>query len=132
LFAVDINHIQSKYPSLVLPSNNIVNFYSIDSNCDKTVDVLSFEIDTSHIHYEPLEREIFSQECTVHCNHPTVSLNMMHTINCNTVTESPNPERTNNSKKTMMLNKWKNGDFIIDFHRVVGSPSKNVGSLTTN
>jgi hypothetical protein len=43
-----------------LHDNNIVNLYLTGSNCDKIVDVLSFETQTIHVHYEPLLREKYS------------------------------------------------------------------------
>jgi hypothetical protein len=51
-----------------LHGNNIVNLYSVGSNCDKTVDVLSFETHTFHIHYEPFLREKYSEIRDEHCN----------------------------------------------------------------
>jgi hypothetical protein len=51
-----------------LHGSNIVNLYSAGSNCDKTVDVLSFETHTVHIHYEPLLREKYSEICDEHCD----------------------------------------------------------------
>jgi hypothetical protein len=51
-----------------LHGNNIVNLYSANSNCDKTIDVLSFETHTVHVHYEPLLREKYSEICDEHCD----------------------------------------------------------------
>jgi hypothetical protein len=49
-------------------ANSIANYYNAHSNYDKTIDVMSFETNTSHIHYEPLVRKNCSQECTLHSN----------------------------------------------------------------
>jgi hypothetical protein len=51
-----------------LHGNNIVNLYFAGSNCDKIVDVLSFETHTVHVHYEPLLREKYSEICDQHCD----------------------------------------------------------------
>jgi len=43
-----------------LHGNNIVNLYSTNLNCDKIIDVLSFEIDIVYVHYDPLLREKYN------------------------------------------------------------------------
>jgi hypothetical protein len=44
---------------------SIVECYYVDSNSNKTIDIMSFEIDTSHIHYEPLATQNCNEGCTL-------------------------------------------------------------------
>jgi hypothetical protein len=89
LFQVNIQ----VYSSL---ANNIVNYYATNSNCDKTIDVISFETDTSHIHYEALVRQNCNQECTFHCSQVAISLNMVDGVNYHMITGTLNPTCKNN------------------------------------
>ena len=43
-----------------------VHSWVIDSNCDRTIDILSLKIDTTHIHYEPLVGHIGSSWLNFH------------------------------------------------------------------
>ena len=44
-----------------LHGSNIVNLYSVGLNCDKTINVLSFETHKIHVHYDPLLRDKYSE-----------------------------------------------------------------------
>jgi hypothetical protein len=56
-------------------TNNIANFYFPNSNSDITFDVMSFETNASHIHYEPLLKERCEHECIANCDHLTIRPN---------------------------------------------------------
>jgi hypothetical protein len=55
-----------------LHGSNIVNLYCTNSNCNRTIDVLSFETYTVDVHYEPLLRERYSDICDEHCDQWTM------------------------------------------------------------
>ena len=53
-----------------------VHSWSIDSNYDRTIDILSQKTDTTHIHYEPLISHIGSSGLKVHATQTTSNLHM--------------------------------------------------------
>ena len=52
----------------------IVDSWVIDSNYDRTIDILSLKTDTTHIHYEPLLGHISSSGLTMHATQMTSNL----------------------------------------------------------
>jgi hypothetical protein len=67
-------------------AGSIVQSYIIHSKSDKTIDIMSFEIDTSHIHYEPLVTQNCNEGCTFHCNQVAVNVDMVDVGNCHSIT----------------------------------------------
>jgi hypothetical protein len=67
-------------------AGSIVQSYIVDSKSDKTIDIMSFEIDTSHIHYEPLVTQNCNEGCTFHCNQVAVNVDMVDVGNCHSIT----------------------------------------------
>jgi hypothetical protein len=59
-----------------------VHSWVIDSNCDRTIDILSLKIDTTHIHYEPLLAHIGSSGLTVHATETTSNFHKRVMIFC--------------------------------------------------
>ena len=47
-------------------ADGTVHSWSIDSNYDRTIDILSLKTDTTHIHYQPLLGHITSSGFNVH------------------------------------------------------------------
>jgi hypothetical protein len=56
-----------------LPDGTAHSWFT-DSNCDRTIDILSLKIDTTHIHYEPLLGHIGSSRWTIHATQTTSNL----------------------------------------------------------
>jgi hypothetical protein len=64
-----------------------IHSWVIDSNCDRTIDILSLKTDTTHIHYEPLLAHIGSLGLTVHATQTTSNLHTRGMFFCEN--ESP-------------------------------------------
>jgi hypothetical protein len=78
-------------------TNSIVNFYFSSSNSDITFDVMSFETNASHIHYEPLLKEQCEHECIANCDHLTIRPNKKHRIDYHMVNEIPSAKSRSNA-----------------------------------
>jgi hypothetical protein len=55
-------------------SDGTVHSYCIDSNCDRTIDIISLETYTPHIHYHPLMKNTTSSGSIVHATQTTSNL----------------------------------------------------------
>jgi hypothetical protein len=55
-------------------SDGTVHSYCIDSNYDRTIDIISLKTDTPHIHYQPLIRNTTSSGSTVHATQTASNL----------------------------------------------------------
>jgi hypothetical protein len=62
-----------------LPDGTI-HSWSIDSNYDRTIDILSLKTDTTHIHYEPLLGHIIGSWLNVHAIQTASNLHMRHML----------------------------------------------------
>jgi hypothetical protein len=78
-------------------SMNILSLYPARSTCDKTVDVLSFETDPFHIHYEPLLTEHHNGICNVHSGQLSMALNNPHRVDYHVSMEVPTTTSTNHN-----------------------------------
>jgi hypothetical protein len=96
-----------------LYGNDVVNLYFSNSNCDRTIDVLSFETDTIHIHYEPLVREKYDYICNQHCDQRTMGLVNTHGINYDRDTMLP---LTKSLGDNVLVLKHVSGKFQHRFH----------------
>jgi len=67
IFRVNI-HVWSALP------DGTIHSWSIDSNYDRTINILSLKIDTTHIHYQPLLGQISGSGFNVHATQTTLNL----------------------------------------------------------
>jgi hypothetical protein len=56
-----------------LPDGTVHSWF-IDSNYDRTIDIISLKTDTTHIHYQPLMGHTTSSGSTVHATQTTLNL----------------------------------------------------------
>jgi hypothetical protein len=56
--------------------DGIVHYWSIDSNYDRTIDIISLKTDTKHIHYQPLLGHITGSGSTIHATQTASKLHM--------------------------------------------------------
>jgi hypothetical protein len=57
-----------------------VHSFCIDSNYDRTIDIISLKTDMTHIHYQPLMRNTTSSGSTVHATQTTSNLHKRHML----------------------------------------------------